>query len=79
MARKSPQSLGYNIPVKIKISDGRYKSGYVKSLKPDARGNLRICYRGSWRKSSVDAKRAIHEPKGFNVLDNISDSLDISE
>ena len=61
------ERLGYTIPVKIKLEPGRFKHGYVKTLTPDSRGNVRIMY-GSGRISSRAVETLIHEPAGFDVL-----------
>lgn len=55
----------YVIPVKVKLEKGRYKHGYVSTLQPNARGNLRIKYAGG-RISERSADSVIHEPAGFN-------------
>jgi hypothetical protein len=58
----------YTIPVKIRIETGRYKYGYVKSLTPDERGNLRIMYGKDGKLSSRAAEGVIHEPLGFEPM-----------
>lgn len=54
----------YVIPVKIELEPGRYKHGYVKTLTPNSRGNLRIRYAGG-RISERKADTVIYEPHGF--------------
>lgn len=66
MARKTRQELGYVIPVKIPIEPGRYKYGWVQSLSPNGRGNLKVYY-SSGRISERAVEACIHEPKGFNI------------
>jgi len=58
--------MSYNIPVKVRIELGRYKHGHVKTLEPNARGNLRIKYAGG-RISERSADSVIPEPAGFEV------------
>lgn len=62
--RKSPQELGYNIPVKRRIGDGRYVIAYAKTLDPDKNGNIRVrTPKGT--NTTWTAENTIHEPQGF--------------
>ena len=56
----------YDIPVKVQIEPGRFKHGYVKTLTPNSRGNLRMKYAGG-KISERSADSVIHEPAGFEV------------
>ena len=58
--------MSYDIPVKILLDPGRFKHGHVKTLEPNARGNLRIKYAGG-RISERSADSVIPEPAGFEV------------
>jgi len=62
--RKKPQEKDYLIPVKRKINPGVYKSGYVKELKPDKNGNIKVCS-PSGKTTTWKFSNTIHEPNGF--------------
>ena len=66
MITERAESLGYTIPVKIQLEPGRFKHGFVKTLTPDSRGNVRIMYM-SGRISSRSIDGVEHEPQGFRV------------
>jgi len=55
----------YNIPVQFQLEKGRYKPGYVKSLKPDKKGQVRVMYT-SGDLSSRSLESLIAVPQGFN-------------
>lgn len=56
--KKSNKELGYIIPVKKKISEGRYKIAFAKSLEPDKNGNIRVrnhnLYTKTWSYEGVE-------------------------
>lgn len=58
--------MDYDIPVKVRVEQGRYKYGHVKTLVPNARGNVRMKYaNGKISERSVDS--VIPEPRGFEI------------
>lgn len=77
MARKTHDELGYVIPVKIRKEPGRYYFGWVKTLVPNSRGNLKVYYAGNCRISERDAESCIHEPKGFVTIKTETDATRI--
>jgi len=58
----------YTIPVKVALpgGPGRYLYGWVRSLTPDARGNIRL-RTGNGNYSTRSADSVIHEPAGFEI------------
>ncbi len=65
--RKSPQEKGFIIPVKRRLSNGRYQKGWAKSLEPDERNNIVICY-DNGKRSTWSINVTIHEPLGFDPI-----------
>lgn len=43
MTKRTPQELGYLVPVLMRIEKGRYKKAYAKSLKPQ-KGIIKVRY-----------------------------------
>lgn len=64
--RKTPSEKGFVIPVKRKLSEGRYQKAYARSLTPKD-GKIQVCF-DSGKRSTWSEESTIHEPKGFNPI-----------
>jgi len=60
--KKSNKELGYTIPVQKKLSPGRYKIAYTKSLKPDSNNQIKV------RTSKLTTK--MWNAKGVEIIPN---------
>lgn len=66
---KTPAERGFSIPVKRRLETGRYQKGWAKSLTP-VNGKVLICF-DSGKRSAWSADVTIHEPLGFEPINNI--------
>lgn len=65
MKKQTNEELGYIIPVKRRIENGKFAKAYARSLISDKYGNIRVRFDdGSFSMWSKDS--TIHEPLNFN-------------
>ena len=66
--KKGPHEKGFTIPVKKRIEAGRYRKAWAKSLEPNSNNQIAVCY-DSGRRSTWNAESTIHEPAGFEIIE----------
>jgi hypothetical protein len=69
--KKKPHEKGYTVPVKRRLSEGRYQKGWVKPpfVEEQTDEPITVCY-DSGNTSTWLKKNIIHEPLGFNLRIN---------